>query len=198
VNLRKLAFVYMMNDILRHESRSGKHECSDALRSLLPTLMNLCGRGLDPEQVNKISSVLDIWSDNMYYDRDFLNRLRETLRDSSTGAGVTREPPPRRRSGFGPPVNVPQVTPPAAPVSTGVSEFLGDIRMSVTAEQQQEQQQQQRSHSSHSHSHHDHEHSHHGHSHDHDHDHGHDHHGHSRDRDHESGAPHRKRSRFDS
>jgi len=179
---KKLARLYLIDSILRTELRNSKHDCTDTLRSVLPSLVGPCCRGLDKEQLEKIRSLFDIWEKKNYYSPEFISRLRDILTTANYDSGFSGG---RASSGFSDAGGRGRQSSGFSD-SGGVSDFLSGIRDRVTAEQE-------RSHS-HSHSHSSHSHSH-SHSHHDDRDRSHER---SRDRDHEDSAPHRKRSRFDS
>ena len=170
---KKLSFVYMMNEILRHGAREPAHhdECTDALRSMLPGLMALCRRGLRPDEIDKIAKVLDIWATRQFYSPDFVASLQDILRGTDAPPSAAPPPPPPRGGGGGSRNNNGGGGGGRGSSSSSVSQLIGSIRSSVDAEQH---------HHSHGHSR--------GHSHGRDRD---------RDRDRDS-SPHRKRSRFDS
>lgn len=82
---KKLHLLYLLNDILYHT----KYRVNDAsiCGKIQPILVGLVGGAASfkscPKHQKKIQDLLDLWQEKSYYSRDYIDKLREAVRNAS-------------------------------------------------------------------------------------------------------------------
>lgn len=85
IKRKRLHLLYLINDILYHT----KYRVNDAsiCSKVQPILMSLFGCAASfkdcPKQQHKISELLFLWEENGYYSNDYIDKLREAVKNAS-------------------------------------------------------------------------------------------------------------------
>ncbi|OJD11139.1 hypothetical protein AJ78_08033 [Emergomyces pasteurianus Ep9510] len=89
---KRLHILYLLNDLLHHtkyheQTTSAFSNLSGSLQPFLVELLSLAagfGREKNPKHHKRLSDLLDIWAGSCYYSSDYINKLRETVDNSSS------------------------------------------------------------------------------------------------------------------
>ncbi|EDN02647.1 hypothetical protein I7I51_07647 [Histoplasma capsulatum] len=89
---KRLHILYLLNDLLHHtkyheQTTSAFSNLSGSLQPFLVDLISLAasfGHENNPKHHKRLSDLLDIWASNSYYSGDYINKLRETVDNSSS------------------------------------------------------------------------------------------------------------------
>jgi hypothetical protein len=85
IKRKRLHILYLLNDILYH----AKYRAADAsvCSKLQPILVDLFGSAASftgcPKHQHKIADLLELWEEKDYYSREYINKLRETVKNAA-------------------------------------------------------------------------------------------------------------------
>ena len=121
---KRLHILYLLNDLFHHTKYHSETSVgfSTLTSSLQPYIVELLGsassydREKNPKHHRRLDDLLDIWDENGYYSKDYVNKLREVVKNSAlTGpvkASIGFEEDRAEPANKLPPRDVPFVMPP--------------------------------------------------------------------------------------
>ncbi|KAL2363629.1 hypothetical protein RJZ56_003483 [Blastomyces dermatitidis] len=100
---KRLHILYLLNDLLHHtkyheQTTSAFSTLSGSLQPFLVDLISLAAgfsREKNPKHHKRLNDLLDIWAGNSYYSRDYINKLRETVDNSSSPGALNAKVAPK-------------------------------------------------------------------------------------------------------
>ncbi|PGH04271.1 hypothetical protein GX51_03616 [Blastomyces parvus] len=100
---KRLHILYLLNDLLHHtkyheQTTSAFSTLSGSLQPFLVDLISLAAgfaREKNPKHHKRLSDLLDIWASNSYYSGDYINKLRETVDNSSSPDALNAKVAPK-------------------------------------------------------------------------------------------------------
>ncbi|OAX79926.1 hypothetical protein ACJ72_05753 [Emergomyces africanus] len=100
---KRLHILYLLNDLLHHtkyheQTTSAFSNLSGSFQPFLVELISLAasfGREKNPKHHKRLSDVLDIWASSGYYSSDYINKLRETVDNSSSPDALNSKTSPK-------------------------------------------------------------------------------------------------------
>lgn len=84
VKRKRLHLLYLLNDVLHHcKYRSSDASICSKVQPMLVDLFGSAGAFKDcPKHQAKLASLLDLWEGKGYYSKDYISKLRETVRNA--------------------------------------------------------------------------------------------------------------------
>ncbi|EEH33280.2 hypothetical protein PAAG_04333 [Paracoccidioides lutzii Pb01] len=100
---KRLHILYLLNDLLHHtkyheQTTSSFSSFSGSIQPFLVELISFAsgyGREENPKHHKRLDEILDIWGSNGYYSSDYINKLRETVYNSSSPDALNSKSAPK-------------------------------------------------------------------------------------------------------
>ena len=118
---KRLHILYLLNDNLYH----AKYRAGDAsvCSKLQPILVDLFGSAASftncPKHQRKLADLLDLWEEMDYYSREYINKLRETIKNAAEAGSYIEGGGSPEDEAHGPSIKIAKSTPYVMPAMHG-------------------------------------------------------------------------------